>query len=325
MTSPPILLFGMPRSGTTWIGKIFDSAPNTLYRHEPDSWGSLDHMPLFPDVSGLSPELTRQALEYLAILVEARKTKVAGSLPIFPKLGRTGPGLRFRQSGVMAVKALSNYLGELNIPGWLEPDSKRLRPVWKSIESLGRLGVFLRADPALRGIHILRHPCGFVSSVLRGERKNKFGGGKDSEDFGMFGILCELPGARRRGLTPADFRTMSPAGRLAWRWLLVNEKAMDDCSGLGNYLAVNYDQICAAPVDHARKMYEFAELAWNQQTESFVSASTGHELSAYYSVFKDPLKSANKWKTELDEGEIREVLNIIQDSKPGRMFVDATS
>jgi hypothetical protein len=33
-----ILVFGLPRSGTTWLGKIFDSHPETLYRHEPDSW-----------------------------------------------------------------------------------------------------------------------------------------------------------------------------------------------------------------------------------------------------------------------------------------------
>ena len=32
-----ILIAGMARSGTTWIGKIFDSHRRNLYRHEPDS------------------------------------------------------------------------------------------------------------------------------------------------------------------------------------------------------------------------------------------------------------------------------------------------
>ena len=36
MSGPPILLFGAPRSGTSWLGRILDSHPDTLMRHEPD-------------------------------------------------------------------------------------------------------------------------------------------------------------------------------------------------------------------------------------------------------------------------------------------------
>jgi len=46
-----ILLFGMPRSGTTWVGKTFDSHPIVAYRHEPDAQFRLNpSIPLFPDV-----------------------------------------------------------------------------------------------------------------------------------------------------------------------------------------------------------------------------------------------------------------------------------
>jgi hypothetical protein len=34
---PIFLVFGLPRSRTTWLGKIFDSQPDTLYRHEPNN------------------------------------------------------------------------------------------------------------------------------------------------------------------------------------------------------------------------------------------------------------------------------------------------
>jgi hypothetical protein len=37
-----LLLFGMPRSGTTWLAKIIDSHPDIIYRHEPDSREKID-------------------------------------------------------------------------------------------------------------------------------------------------------------------------------------------------------------------------------------------------------------------------------------------
>src|SRR4030095_14825503 len=40
----------MPRSGTTWIGKTFDSHPNMPYRHEPNSGRVLKAMPLIAPI-----------------------------------------------------------------------------------------------------------------------------------------------------------------------------------------------------------------------------------------------------------------------------------
>ena len=34
---PPVLVLGMPRSGTTWIGRTLGDAPNALYLNEPVS------------------------------------------------------------------------------------------------------------------------------------------------------------------------------------------------------------------------------------------------------------------------------------------------
>jgi len=315
----PILLFGMPRSGTTWIGKIFDSSPHTLYRHEPDSWGTLNTIPLMPAVVEAESysEVIKAFLERLPL---ARKTKVAASLPIFPKSGESAFAWRTRSSALMAVKALSKYIGEMSVPAWLELRAGRLRPVWKSIESTGRLGVILRTAPECKAIHILRHPCGYVASVLRGEEKNKFECGRDSEDFGLFEMLCQLEQAKRRSLSLSDFRDMRPAVRLAWRWLLMNEKARDDCQGLGNYRTISYDRVCAEPLEQSRAMFDFVGLAWAQQTENFLSASTGRENDAYYSVFKDPLRSANKWRTELSSEDVAQIMGVVDGTWAAELF-----
>ena len=51
MDNSLILLMGLPRSGTTWIAKMFDSHPRTVYLHEADRGEILRSMPLAPDVS----------------------------------------------------------------------------------------------------------------------------------------------------------------------------------------------------------------------------------------------------------------------------------
>ena len=50
--SRSILVVGLPRSGTTWIGKIFDSHPRTLYLHEPDSAVPMNGIPLIAESMG---------------------------------------------------------------------------------------------------------------------------------------------------------------------------------------------------------------------------------------------------------------------------------
>jgi hypothetical protein len=318
-THSPILLFGMPRSGTTWIGKIFDSSPSTLYRHEPDSWGTLNAVPLFPNIK--DAESYRPIIgAFLDGLPSARKTKVAASLPIFMKAGESNLSWKLRSAAIVSIKAISRYMGEISVPEFLDRGSGSLRPVWKSIESTARLGIIRSLFPEVRAVHILRHPCGYVASVLRGEDRHKFEGGRDSEDFGVYEMLCQLPQASRRGLDLAAFRAMSRAERLAWRWVIINEKAWDESKDQKGYLPVSYDRICEDSERQARLLFDFAEIEWTKQTESFLSASTGRENEAYYSVFKDPSKSANKWRNELTTGDIDSVLKIAENSPLGKMF-----
>lgn len=321
-TYPPvILLFGMPRSGTTWIGKIFDSHPATLYRHEPDSWGELNAVPLIPSLSDV--DTSRATLEaFVAHLPAQRKTKVSASLPIFPKNGESQFAWKLRRGMLLGIKASSRLLGEIRTPAFLDGVDATAVPVWKSIESTARLGLIMRCLPAdVRAIHIIRHPCGFVSSVLRGEKQNKFENGKDSEDFGMFEQLCGMEQAKHRGLTLAAFHDMRPAQRLAWRWLLVNEKAMEECAGITGYMALNYDALCADPIEGAQKMFSFSGLDWNSQTEGFLGSSTTQNNDAYYSISKSPLKSSIKWKSELTSSEISDISEIVNGTLPGNVFL----
>ncbi len=320
MTDSPILLFGMPRSGTTWVGKIFDSHPSTFYRHEPDS---VERLPL-PLLS--SPQAEEHCAEIQNALQrygQMNHPKVCAKLPLFPKRYLSPLGLSAFKAGVYFAKAAGRLIPIDSVPAaprW-RPAPSGMRLVWKSIESLGRLGLLYRCLSPCHAIHIVRHPCGHVASVLRGEAKGKFVDRTPaSEDYGVLQRLLETPQARRLGLDLPSLEAMTPEERLAWRWALFNQKAHDELRDEPGYTLLIYDRLCADPLGETQRLFQHCELDWHAQTEHFLRQSTVNEDSAYYSVFKDPLKSANKWRDDLDADQIRRILDVTAQIDLGEHF-----
>ena len=86
--------------------------------------------------------------------------------------------------------------------------------------------VLARAMPDSRTIFILRHPCGQVASVMRGNRQRRF-------DLRTPGT--EMPfdeaGARSyaaaHGVDASAFQALTDAAKYAWGWRAFNEPAYD--------------------------------------------------------------------------------------------------
>lgn len=313
-----ILLCGLPRSGTTWVGKVFDSHPDTLYLHEPDSAHRFRQTPVAPPVDAL--ERHRAELEgYLAGLARVRSTKVNASLPVFPKRYYSPLALSARKAMVFAAKLGAKAFGEFPLApsagGGTNPPI-----VWKSIESVGRLGLLARL-PQMTCVHILRHPCGYVASVKRGDAGKRFEDrDPSSEDLEYFALLLHTEQAKHYGITLEALEAMPPVERMAWRWVLLNEKAMEDCAGLTNCHPVRYEDLCAHPLEGFRELFRYAGLAWNAQTERFIGASTSSEDDAYYAIYKNPIESAMKWRKQLSSEEIRQILAVVAQTKVGRFY-----
>lgn len=322
MVIKPILLFGLPRSGTTWIGKVFDSHPATLYRHEPDSGGALDTvLPLLPDVQD-SPSYAPALNAFIDALPANRSLRITGKLPVFPKAYHQPLGFALRRGLLLGGKAAGRWISVPPLPEFIRGSHRE--PVyltWKSIESLGRLGVFARAVPNARAVHIMRHPCGYVASVLSGEAHGLLPGAVPaSEDYGIIEMLLETAPARRAGVTLEQLQGLQPVERLAWRWRLFNEKALEDLAGLDNAHTVLYEDLCEAPVAAYRKLFEFAQLPWHPQTEAFVSQSTQSERAAYFSVFKDPKRAAWSWREKLSTEDQALIMATVADSPAGALY-----
>lgn len=317
-----ILLFGMERSGTTWIGKLFDSHPDTLYRHEPDSVCPLS-LPLYPENDD-APGYREELEHFLAWLPRARGAKVVGKLPLFPKSYLSAAALLAYRASVTLAKAegrIRRHVSCLYRP--TAGNGVRARLVWKSIESLGRLGVCIEALPQARAIHLMRHPCGFVASILRGEAGQRFNSRTPkADDLWLHEMLLDTDTGKRHRLSMQDIARLAPEERLAWRWVLTQEKVLADTAHCGRVLSVRYEDVCAEPVASTRRMFEFMDLDWQPQTEQFIRASTQTSESDYYSIFKNPQASANRWRSELAPESIERIMGVIRGSSLRRFYDD---
>lgn len=307
-----VLIMGMPRSGTTWLAKIFDSHPDTLYRHEPDAG-----RPAPPHDAG-----DAAVRAYVASLVANRSTRCTTKAPWFPKSYDTLTRRTVRPVLLRAMRVLSRVWPQLAVPDFA-PRSAALRPVLKSVNISDLLGRVARAMPSVRGVGILRHPCGYASSILRGTQSAKFAGSTPvTENLEPFRFVLETQPAKERGLTLDAVRGLSPAARLGWLWVAYNDVFLASVDGLENVHLIRYEDLCADPPKVAKELFEFAQLGWNDQTAAFIGASTGHENASFYSVFKIPEKAAHRWREELTAEQIEDVMGVVRGTRAGAWFAD---
>lgn len=319
-----ILVFGMPRSGTTWVGKLFDSHPDTLYRHEPDSVQPLE-LPLYPEVQAAMTH--RVELErFVSAIPRMRNTKVVGKQPLFAKRYQSSAALYAYRASVTLAKVASRV--QRNFPCMYRPTGAgRGRLVWKSIESPGRLGLCVRALPEARGIHLMRHPCGYVASILRGEAAGRFGDPHPSaEEMWVLKALLATASGKRSPINLDQLQALGPEERLAWRWVLTQEKIIADVADCARVLSVRYEDVCADPLAMTWRMFQFCGLDRNPQTEAFVRASTHPSDAAaqagYYSVIRQPQAAAERWRTELEPAVIERIMRVVRRSAVHRYYDD---
>jgi hypothetical protein len=320
-----IMVLGAPRSGTSWLGKIFDSHPDVLYRHEPDLALWERRLPYFIPERDTDDYVAITA-EYITRLMHVPTLKASGQLPTFPK-NYQAFGIRSLRSAI--VNALrwteavsgSRRLRSFPIPDLFRLDGySRLRIVMKSVSASGRARVFLKALPGMRLVFLLRHPCGQIASTLRGLTQGKF-------DTGVFvRDVLRTPTMQRYGLTEQRLNAASYTEQLTWHWVAINELVLDAISGHQNARFVLYEDLCADSVSQVRELFSFTRLDWHPQTEVFIRRSTSYGgTERYFGVFRNTVASANKWRSELAQQDQDVIMNIVARTSLAGAWADLAS
>jgi hypothetical protein len=320
-----ILLLGSPRSGTSWIGKVFDSHPDVLYRHEPDTILRSQAIPSFPEPAAVDRHLA-EARQYLAALAAARHPKVAGSQPQFRKSYRGAAASAAHRALVLGAKSFEAVAARLGsplappIPDLARTDDRSVCLVIKSVSSLGRALLFSRAAPDARIVHILRHPCGQIASRLRGMRLRLLDGGTYVRS------IAATPQARRMGFDEATLEAMSLEEQMACQWLVQNQKVLEEMRESGNYILLNYDGFCLDPERDGRDLFDLVGLDWTEQTRAFITLSShSGGSSRYFGLFRQSRDELDKWQKELAAGQIERILGVIGRAEIGSLYLSPAS
>jgi len=319
-----VLVLGAARSGTSWLGKIFDSHPDVLYRHEPDLALWERRLPFFIPEPDTDAYVT-VAAEYVARLMHTPTFKASGQLPAFRKNYHTFGIRSLRTAMIHTLRYAEAASGSQRMRSFPVPDLFRpvrhppLRIVMKSVSAMGRARVFLKALPGMRLVFLLRHPCGQVASARRGFTQGKFASG----DSVLVNDVLSTPGGQRYGLTKDRLTAFGNTELLAWHWATTNELVLDAMSGHENARFVLYEDLCADPVERTRDLFSFTGLDWNPQTEEFIRRSTNFGgTERYFSVFRNAVASANRWRTELSEQDQRIVMDVAAQTSLARLWTD---
>ncbi|MEX2615315.1 MAG: sulfotransferase [Alphaproteobacteria bacterium] len=316
-----ILIHGAPRSGTTWLAKIFDSHPDVLYRHEPDIELRNTDIPFLPREDEIEASASA-AREYVATMHRIRTLRTSGTLPVFPKAHNSRLSWLTRYFIVAALHALDQFpakprwVGKIDVPDLISRRNEdSVVPVIKSVGSLARIRLYLHAVPESKVVFIIRHPCGYVSSVMRGRKTGSMG-----SNVAISGLAETGPG-RRRGLTNEYLAKTVPVERLAWVWTLLNELALENSDNSERFKLVRYEDLCESPIKLSKELFAFCNLDWKNQSEKFLQRSTnGPRDARYFSVIRDPLDAAMRWQKEMTAGDIETVEKIAKNSLPGNLF-----
>jgi hypothetical protein len=314
-----ILIFGLERSGTSWLAKIFDSHPDVLCRYEPDGPfpGELPSICLDEDRN----KYLGSAREYLRELAGRGYLGVGEPLPFLPKSYRDPAAALLRKTVLYGFGALRHAVGvpvwlyRLPFPDFIRPGKRSsVRLVLKSIR-LGRARLYAEAWPKCRVVVIVRHPCGQVESQARGAVLGKYG------LPGANVALARSPLAESIGLRVDALDQLSPIELMAWRWAFWNQVMLDDFGRTGRGRIVRYEDLAADPQRIARDLCRFAGLPWHPQTERFIEWSTSRDRSdRYFQVMRDPATAAGRWRNALPAEDQDRVLGMAGRAQVGALF-----
>jgi hypothetical protein len=288
--SRPVLIAGLPRSGTTWTGRVL-GATGATYVHEPDNhlvlpeaWVAKEGFGPFPD---LRPGEDAPNYEQLFGAAFAGGNR--------PSLRYSSARLVHRATPRAGRGALLWLTGPLAAARHERPDPPE-RVVVKSVFCARSLE-WLADRFAPTVVVVTRHPFSVISSWAA---------------LGWDDFLDDDPravddSAIRFGVVPPP-----EAGwidRAAWHYGYLDAVLREALERHPEWMVVRHDVLCSDPPAQFAKLAEALGLGWNEAATEFLLAS--NRRGRGYSTNRVWSEEVDGWQTRLDPDDQDRVMGVL--------------
>ena len=292
--SAPILVTGMPRTGTTWLARMLDASGGLVYVNEPLN-------PLHPP--GRSPGVLAAEVEHrFQYICEDNEDKF---LPAYRDLlelrFRIGAELRANHKPGDFARAMRYQLNFVKGRLW------RRRVLIADPFAVFSTEWFARRL-GCQVVVIVRHPAATISSRKRLDWKIDFR------------ELLDQPLLMRDHLagTEADLRAagaddVMTQGALLWLAIYRSVAKLRDVPGV---TLVRHEDLSLEPVDGFRRLYRILGLPFSERARRHISAATSSDNASELPLGKPHRTQLNSrlnldnWKRRLGESEISRIRDL---------------
>lgn len=277
MTRPPILVTGVPRSGTTWLARTLANAPGTA-------------------LAGREPMNPR-----------ARQYALGGSLSAWTRL--TALSAAQRRSLRLAYRGLNPYVYSRYGHRQLLAPLPGTQVIVKDPFAMLSLPIIVATTGAVP-VLVFRHP----GAVLSSYRRMGWSADVDEIDSALPGQLPMVDAAPAESDPSAgDVREAADMARF---WVVLNTQSLRDIESMGNALVVAHEDVTLGGATAMRRLYGLLALPWSASVESAVRQAADTDRSpkkgpaGLHDFTRSPEDVAGSWRKHITEAELQVVERI---------------
>lgn len=332
----PILIMGLPRSGTTWVGEVLSSSRNTNYIFEPDNeklsplaWLCKNELHRFPyltlqDTSPSYDHLWRTALfsgqqiwfanKVLSLWLRKNSADVeslmgnkTGYVYVDESIYKVG-NMR-KPYDPKGHPALSFFIKRLLVEENRQMSNKKHRTIVKSVHALLSADWITSRFP-VKIVFVLRNPYSLYASYKRLKMPD-----------GFRNLLFQETLQRDRLKYMPSWDNMLMTGKedvLAYQIMLIYKIIEEQVSRHPEWMLISHDRLCMTP--HESYNHAFVDLGLHWSSDTDIKIDELNKTGNGFTPKRISSQQPSKWKAEMSPSEKSIIQNWIDKFELNHFF-----